>query len=62
MPTENEMLLVDFGPLNAKTKLYAFKWDEIKAILQKVCIPMRFEYFDLNKFCFFFFFRILWKL
>lgn len=36
MPTENEMLLVDFGPLNAKTELYAFKWSEIKPIIQKV--------------------------
>lgn len=36
MRTDNEIVLVDFGPLNAKTKLYTFKWSEIKEIIQKV--------------------------
>lgn len=36
MPNENEMFLVDFGPLNAKAKLHAFKWSEIQPIMQKV--------------------------
>lgn len=36
IPNENEILLVDFGPLNAKAKLHAFKWSEIQPIIQKV--------------------------
>lgn len=37
MPTPGEILVVDFGPLNQKTKLYAFNWKEIQPLMQKVC-------------------------
>lgn len=36
MPKPDEILLVDFGPLNQKTKLYAFNWKEIQPIMKKV--------------------------
>lgn len=36
MAAENELLLLDFGPLTSKTNYHAFKWSEIQDVIKKV--------------------------
>lgn len=38
VPPHDNVLLVDFGPLNSKSNLYAFKWKEVQPIVIKVRI------------------------
>lgn len=38
-------LLLDFGPLNAKTNLYAFSWKEISPLLNEVNFSAYILYF-----------------
>lgn len=33
---ENDIMILDFGPLNSKSKLYAFSWKEIQPLMNKV--------------------------
>ncbi|XP_018571009.1 cell division cycle protein 123 homolog [Anoplophora glabripennis] len=51
MSYPDDPFILDFGPLNSKTNLYAFTWKEIQPLISKECpedIPPVFRYLETD--------------